>query len=103
MQTMTKIDARARVPALDDAARGRLAGAFDQEGVVAAMVIGSQARGDASQLADVDLAVWLDDEPSGVARRTLRARLHAASATALARLDDLRQFARIVSERVLRG
>jgi uncharacterized protein len=31
--------------------------------VVAAYLFGSQARGDAGPLADVDLAVWLDDQP----------------------------------------
>jgi uncharacterized protein len=34
-----------------------------QPDVVAACLFGSQARGDAGPLSDVDLAVWLDDDP----------------------------------------
>ena len=85
---MTKVDERAHVPALDAAALRRLAAAFDWEGVVAAMVIGSQARGPASPLADVDVAVWTCDELSDGERRTLRARLHAAAASTL-RTDEV--------------
>jgi predicted nucleotidyltransferase len=80
---VTKVDERAHVPALDVAALERLAAALDQKGVVAAMIIGSQARREASALADVDLAVWLEDGLSGAERRSLRARLHGASAAAL--------------------
>jgi uncharacterized protein len=55
---MTKVDEKAFVPEIDDDARRRLAKALDEEGVVAAMLIGSQARGEAGPLSDVDLAVW---------------------------------------------
>jgi len=55
---MTKVDERAYVPEIDAAARERLSEALDKEGVVAAMLIGSQARGDAGPLSDVDVAVW---------------------------------------------
>jgi uncharacterized protein len=55
---MGKVDERARVPTVDAAARERLAETLDRDGVVAAMLIGSQARGDAGPLADVDVAYW---------------------------------------------
>lgn len=55
---MTKVDERAFVPEIDDDARQHLSAALDKEGVVAAMLIGSQARGEAGPLSDVDLAVW---------------------------------------------
>lgn len=55
---MTKVDERAFVPEIDDDALRRLSEALDQEGVVAAMLIGSQARGEAGPLSDVDIAVW---------------------------------------------
>lgn len=62
---MTKIDERSSVPPVDAAARKRLAEALDVPGVVAAYLIGSQARGDAGPLSDVDLAVWVDvDAPA---------------------------------------
>lgn len=60
MASMTVVDERSRVPELDRAARERLAAAFDREGVVAAMLIGSQARGTAGPLSDIDIAVWHD-------------------------------------------
>jgi uncharacterized protein len=55
---MSKVDERAEVPAVDAVVRERLAGALDRDGVVAAMLIGSQARGDAGPLSDVDIAYW---------------------------------------------
>lgn len=55
---MTVVNESSRVPPVDAAARARLAEALDQEGVVAAMLIGSQARGEAHRLSDVDIAVW---------------------------------------------
>jgi uncharacterized protein len=55
---MTKVDERAFVPELDDDALSRLSTVLDREGVVTAMLIGSQARGGAGPLSDVDIAVW---------------------------------------------
>jgi uncharacterized protein len=55
---MTKVDERAYVPEIDDDALRRLSEALDKEGVVAAMLIGSQARGEAGPLSDIDVAVW---------------------------------------------
>jgi uncharacterized protein len=55
---MPKVDERARVPEVDDAGVERLARALDREGIVAAMLIGSQARGGAGRLSDVDVAYW---------------------------------------------
>jgi predicted nucleotidyltransferase len=57
---MSKVDERAFVPEIDDDARQRLSEALDREGVVAAMLIGSQARGEAGPLSDIDIAVWHD-------------------------------------------
>jgi hypothetical protein len=55
---VTKVNEKAVVPEVDAAARERLAIALDREGVVAAMLIGSQARGTAGPLSDVDVAYW---------------------------------------------
>lgn len=57
---MTKIDERAHVPVVDAAARERLGEALDRDGVVAAMLIGSQARGNPGPLSDIDIAYWHD-------------------------------------------
>ncbi len=73
---MTVIDERSRVPALDDAALGRLARALDRDGVVAAMLIGSHARGTAGPLSDVDVAFWHD--PSLDPAELLQLRLELA-------------------------
>jgi predicted nucleotidyltransferase len=54
---MTVVDERSRVPALDAAATRRLAAALDRPEVLAAFLIGSQARGTAGPLSDVDIAV----------------------------------------------
>ncbi|HWN74033.1 MAG TPA: nucleotidyltransferase domain-containing protein [Solirubrobacterales bacterium] len=59
---MTKVDENAYVPEIDEAARQRLSEALDKKGVVAAMLIGSQARGEAGPLSDVDIAVWHEPE-----------------------------------------
>lgn len=59
---MTKVDEKAFVPEIDDDALRRLSEALDKEGVVAAMLIGSQARGEAGPLSDVDVAVWHEPE-----------------------------------------
>jgi uncharacterized protein len=75
---MVKVDERARVPTVDAAARGRLAEAMDRDGVVAAMLIGSQARGDAGPLSDVDIAYW--HEPGLPSRLAWDLRLELAEA-----------------------
>ena len=55
---MTVVNEKSRVRPVDSAARVRLAHVLDREGVVAAMLIGSQARGEPHRLSDVDIAVW---------------------------------------------
>lgn len=64
---MVVIDEKERVPPLDDAALQRLGHALDCEGVIAAMLIGSQARGTPGPLSDVDIAVWHEPglDPAG--------------------------------------
>jgi len=59
---MVVVDEKSRVPPIDAAARERLSRALDREGVVAAMLIGSQARGETHPLSDVDVAVWHDPD-----------------------------------------
>jgi hypothetical protein len=72
---MTVVNERSRVPKLDAAALERLAAALDREGVVAAMLIGSQARGTASPLSDIDVAVWHEPELGPRQRFDLQLRL----------------------------
>lgn len=64
---MVVIDERERVPPLDDAALQRLGHVLDCEGVIAAMLIGSQAHGTPGPLSDVDIAVWHEPglDPAG--------------------------------------
>jgi predicted nucleotidyltransferase len=64
---MVVIDEKERVPPLDDAALERLSRVLDREGVIAAMLIGSQARGTPGPLSDVDIAVWHEPglDPAG--------------------------------------
>jgi predicted nucleotidyltransferase len=69
---MVKLDERAVVPKVDAAARERLAKAFDREGVVAAMLIGSQARGNPGPLSDIDIAYWHEPGLDRDARWQLR-------------------------------
>src|SRR5882757_2789629 len=80
---MTKIDEQARVPEVDAAARERLARALDRDGVVAAMLIGSQARGNPGPLSDVDIAYWHDPNLSSDERWDLRLALIGAAEDAL--------------------
>jgi predicted nucleotidyltransferase len=79
---VTVIDERTRVPRLDSSARRRLSGALDRDGVVAASLIGSQARGTVGPLSDVDVGVW--SEPDLAAEERLRLRLDLAADAALA-------------------
>jgi predicted nucleotidyltransferase len=80
---MTVVDERARVPPLDPPALDRLAQALDREGVVAAMLIGSQARGSAGPLSDVDVGVWHEPGLDPAARLQLCLDLTTAAARAL--------------------
>lgn len=59
---MTVVDEKSRIAPLDEVALGRLGEALDREGVVAGLLIGSQARGNPGPLSDVDIAVWHDPE-----------------------------------------
>lgn len=80
---MTVIDEKSRVPPLDAAALARLSSALEQEGVVAAMLIGSQARGNSGPLSDVDIAVWHDPDLDSRGRFQLQIDLAAAASKAL--------------------
>jgi predicted nucleotidyltransferase len=80
---MTKVDERAQVPEIGDRGRRRLREAFDREGVVAAMLIGSQARGEAGPLSDVDIAVWHEPDLDRDRRWSLQLSLIDAACEAL--------------------
>jgi predicted nucleotidyltransferase len=80
---MTKVDEKAFVPEIDAAARQRLSEALDKEGVVAAMLIGSQARGEAGPLSDVDIAVWHEPDMEPERRWDLQMSLMGAAQEAL--------------------
>ena len=83
MSAVTVVDQKARVPRLDRAALDRLAEALDREGVVATMLIGSQARGAVGTLFDVDIGVWHQRGIDAEARLRLRLDLTSAAARAL--------------------
>lgn len=80
---MTVIDQRSKVPPLNAAALQRLRRALDREGVIAAMLIGSQARGDSGPLSDVDIAIWHDPGLEPSARLQLQLQLAAEGGSAL--------------------
>ncbi len=80
---MVVINERSRVPALDEAALERLGRALDHEGVVAAMLIGSQARGTTGPLSDVDIAVWHDPDLDSRGRFDLQLSLVSDAGCAL--------------------
>jgi len=85
---MTVLDERVRVPPPDEAGLERLAHALDRDGVVAAMLIGSRARGAAGPLSDVDIGIW--HEPGLDAPTRLRLRLALArAATHSLRTDEV--------------
>ena len=83
MWTMTVVNEKSRVAPLDAATLERLSGSLDRDGVVAAMLIGSQARGTAGPLSDVDIAVWHDPGLDPRARFDLRLDLAESAARAL--------------------
>ena len=68
---------------VDVAARARLRDALDRDGVVAALLFGSQAAGKAGPLSDVDIAVWLDPGLSDSDRFRLRLELTGRATSAL--------------------
>ncbi|HWB68454.1 MAG TPA: nucleotidyltransferase domain-containing protein [Solirubrobacterales bacterium] len=76
---MSVVDETSRVPPLDQAALSRLAAALDLDGVAAVFLSGSQARGSAGPLSDVDLAVLM--EPGAPA--SLRLKLASLAGAAL--------------------
>jgi uncharacterized protein len=80
---MVVVNEQSRVPPLDDAALERLRDALDREGVVAAMLIGSQARGNPGPLSDVDIAVWHDPGLNSRGRFDLQLILASDSGRAL--------------------
>jgi predicted nucleotidyltransferase len=80
---MTVVNEKSRVPPLDKAALERLSHALDHEGVVAAMLIGSQARGTVGPLSDVDIAVWHEPNLNSSARFRLQLDLAGAASEAL--------------------
>lgn len=82
-RSVTKVDERAVVPSVDAAAKERLALAFDREGVVAAILLGSQASGRAGPLSDVDVGVWLQPDLTAEDRGRLRLELTSAAVRAL--------------------
>jgi predicted nucleotidyltransferase len=61
----------------------RLTKALDREGVVAAMLIGSQGLQTASPLSDVDIAVWHDPELAPTSALQLQTRLAADAGHAI--------------------
>ena len=81
---MPRIDDRGPAITLDAGRRRALAELFEREpDVVAAYLFGSQARGDAGPLADVDLAVWLDDSHGAIERMRRQLALTARAASLL--------------------
>lgn len=76
---VVKLNEKAEVPVVDDVARERLGRAFDREGVVAAMLIGSQARGNPGPLSDIDIAYWYEPGLDRRARWQLRLDLIGAA------------------------
>lgn len=85
---MVVIDEKSRVPSLDEAALERLGQALDRDGVIAAMLIGSQARGNPGPLSDVDIAVWHDLGLDPAGRLRLQLELVQAASKAL-RTDEI--------------
>ena len=72
-----------RASALDAVGRERLRDALDRNGVAAAYVFGSQARGNPGPLSDVDVAVWAAPGSNPSRRFALRLELARAATRAL--------------------
>lgn len=81
--TVTVVNEKSRVAPLDATALERLSHALDRGGVVAAMLIGSQAVGNVGPLSDVDIAVWHDPGLGSRARFDLQLDLVGKAASAL--------------------
>lgn len=81
-ERVPKVDERNQTVILDAAGLQRLARALDVPGVVAAYLIGSQARRTAGQLSDIDVAVWMDPWLDRDERWALRLALIDAAAIA---------------------
>jgi predicted nucleotidyltransferase len=77
------VDQNSRVPALDAAAISRLTSALERPEVVAAFLIGSQARGSAGPLSDVDVAILHAPALTSRERLDLRLSLAASAGAAL--------------------
>lgn len=60
---------------LEKSARLRLAAALDRDGVVAAILHGSQATGRAGPISDIDVGVWVDPRLDAAARLEVRLNL----------------------------
>jgi predicted nucleotidyltransferase len=80
---MTVVDQRSRVPELDRRATESLIAALDREEVLVAFLIGSQARGSAGPLSDIDVAVLHSPGLSPKAAFALRLELARAAGAAL--------------------
>jgi predicted nucleotidyltransferase len=80
---MVVVNEQSRVPPLDEAALERLRDALDREGVVAALLVGSQARGNPGPLSDVDIAIWHDPVLDSRGRFELQLALADEAARAL--------------------
>jgi predicted nucleotidyltransferase len=80
---MTVADQKSRVPALDAKSMARLTAALDRPEVVAAFLIGSQARGSAGPLSDVDVAILHVEGLTSSERLDLRLGLGSAAGAAL--------------------
>ena len=85
---MVVINESSRVPPIDETALERLSRALDREGVVAAMLIGSQARGGPGPLSDIDIAIWFDPELDSRSSFDLQLSLIGDAARAL-RTDEV--------------
>jgi len=83
MCAMVVVNEQSRVPPLDEVALERLSDALDRKGVVAAMLIGSQARGTVGPLSDVDIAVWHEPDLDPRARFDLQLDLAGDAGRAL--------------------
>lgn len=80
---MVVIDEKSRVPAIDEASLERISDVLCRDGVVAAMLIGSQARGTAGPLSDVDIAIWHDPSLNSRGRFDLQLALASDAGRAL--------------------